>query len=386
MAKKLELNEKLKLLETTVQDEILEREHEIHTAVLALIGRQHHFSVGPPGLAKSLLVERIADRIEGMNYFRWLLTKFTNPEEIFGGFDLLHLKKTGEPRRITRDKLPTAHVVFLDEIFKGSSPILNALLTAMNERLFPNPGHDPHIPLNTIFGASNELPAGDELGAMWDRLHFRHVTEPLGSASAFGQMLVANLEENPDKILTLDDLNNANKQLKKVKVTPEIIDSIQELRSVLRTDNIVVTDRRWKESMTVIRAEAWLQGHDEVDIDDCRPLVHVLWSDDSQRRAVLNHVLSMINPLDRKAVELWEVLREMEHEMDKIISESDNDRVKLQKTMECVQKIKRMRSDYDEINQSKRHTEYTIQAKKKYVDFTRYLQSKLENLKTNGKT
>lgn len=377
----LPLNEKFLVFERRLNGEIFEREHEVHSAMLGLVGQQHHFSVGPPGLAKSLLVDRISRRISGMEYFHWLLTKFTSPEEIFGGTDLLYMKETGLVRRVTNGKLPTAHVAFLDEIFKGSSPILNTLLTAMNERKFFNPGEDPNIPLITIFGASNEVPEGQELGAMWDRLHFRHVTAPLGSAAAFGRMMRSSLDPNPETILTLDDLYVAQSEAAKLYVPDDVLDAIIELRSTLRANDVVVTDRRWKETMKVIRSEAWMQGRSEVTIDDCRPLVHILWSDESQRREVLTHVLSMINPLDRKAQELWDALRDMENELDVTIKESDNDRLKLQKCMETYNKIVKMRDDYKEIVKSGRKTEYTLQAAKKFEDLVGYVRSRIQVLR-----
>jgi MoxR-like ATPase len=377
----LPLNEKFQVFERRLNGEIFEREHEVHSAMLALVGAQHHFSVGPPGLAKSLLVDRISRRIEGMEYFHWLLTKFTSPEEIFGGTDLLYMKETGLVRRVTDGKLPTAHVAFLDEIFKGSSPILNTLLTAMNERKFFNPGEDPRIPLITIFGASNEVPETQELGAMWDRLHFRHVTAPLGSAAAFGRMMRSSLDPEPEAILSLADLYEAQRASQSIHVSDDVLDAIIELRSTLRAHDVVVTDRRWKETMKIIRSEAWLQGNKEVTIDDCRPLVHVLWSDEAQRREVLTHVLSMINPLDRKAQELWEALRDMENDLDTIMKESDNDRIKLQKCMEAFNKIVKMKEDYKEIVKSGRKTEYTLQAAKKFEDLVGYVRGRIQTLR-----
>jgi MoxR-like ATPase len=70
--------------------------------------------------------------------------------------------------------LPTATVVFLDEIFKASSPILNTLLTVMLERQFDNGlGREP-VSLRTLIGASNEAPSsGSELDALYDRFLVR---------------------------------------------------------------------------------------------------------------------------------------------------------------------------------------------------------------------
>jgi MoxR-like ATPase len=373
----LTLPERFQRLEAELNTEVLEREHETHTAALALVSNKHHFTVGPPGLAKSLMVNRLSKRIDDMIYFHWLLTKFTTPDEVYGGPDLKYLKEHGILRRIVEKKLPEAHVAFLDEIFKGSSAILNTLLTAMNERVFHNPGDDENIPLITIFGASNEIPDGEELGAMWDRLHFRHVLAPIGSATNFKRMLQGEFSPDPEKILTLEDITQAQREVHEIYVPEEVLESIIELRYVLRGADILVTDRRWKESITIIQAEAWMRGDSEVNIDDCRPLVHTLWSDDGQRREVMNHVLSMINPMDRVSLELWDSLRSMENDLEKILLEADNDRVKLQKCMESFGKLKIQKKDYLEIKGSGRETEYTIQAINKYVDLVQFLQNKI---------
>ena len=121
-----------------------------------------------------MLADELCRRIEGARYFQWLLTKFTTPEEVFGAVSLRALEQD-EYRRVTTRKLPEAHVAFLDEVFKASSSILNALLTLLNERRFHNGREIVAVPLLTLFGAANELPEEDELAAIYDRFLVRFV-------------------------------------------------------------------------------------------------------------------------------------------------------------------------------------------------------------------
>ena len=136
--------------------------------------------IGPPGTAKSMLIKTFCELAgvdrEGSDsrYFEYLLTPFTEPGELFGFYDPSKLTNEGRLERIHADSMmQSAHVVFLDEVFKGSSAILNALLSFMNERAFYDRGRRHSVPLQCLFAATNELPDSDELQAIWDRFTLR---------------------------------------------------------------------------------------------------------------------------------------------------------------------------------------------------------------------
>jgi MoxR-like ATPase len=136
--------------------------------------------IGPPGTAKSMLIKTFCELVgvdrEGSasRYFEYLLTPFTEPGELFGFYDPSKLTKEGTLERIHADSMmQSAHVVFLDEVFKGSSAILNALLSFMNERAFYDRGRRHSVPMQCLFAATNELPDSEELQAIWDRFSLR---------------------------------------------------------------------------------------------------------------------------------------------------------------------------------------------------------------------
>src|ERR1700731_2705644 len=135
-----------------------------------------------------MLAEDLCRRIEGADYFQWLLTKFSAPEEIFGNFSLKCIEED-DYRRVTDHKLPEAHIAFLDEIFKANSSILNALLTLINERIFHNGRERVTVPLITLFGASNELPDEEELTALYDRFLLRFTVDYIVEEFRFLKML-----------------------------------------------------------------------------------------------------------------------------------------------------------------------------------------------------
>jgi MoxR-like ATPase len=336
-------------LAVEVSTEIHERSQEVHTAILAALSNLHHFQLGPPGTAKSLLVDRIYRRIDGLtddDYFRYLMAKTTAPEELFGGLNLLTYKETGVFERNTDRMLPVARIGFLDEIFKAGSAILNTLLTIMNEREFYNAGVTYRVPLITMFAASNELPEGEELRALFDRLHFRHLVHEIQETSNFVEMLNTPMVENPEKLISLEDLYAAQQQVAKVKIPMDVIEALKGLRAdLLHDDGVMATDRRWKQCLPIIQAEAWLEGEEVADVAHMRPLMHVLWEELSFRRAVTSQVLALANPIDKEATILLDDLAEQSVILTKAIKDHvDNRKARAKVCVEVHTKLKRIKT------------------------------------------
>ncbi len=191
---------------------------------------------------------RARRRIDGAAYFQWLLTKFTTPEEVFGAVSLRALEND-EYRRVTTRKLPEAHVAFLDEIFKASSSILNALLTLLNERRFDNGRDSVEVPLLTVFGAANELPEEDELSAIYDRFLVRFVVGYVVEDCA----LPAHAARTPPVAgtrISVDELALLWEAVGEIVVPDGILRHIGDLRRALGEQQIVPSDRRFRQSVT----------------------------------------------------------------------------------------------------------------------------------------
>jgi MoxR-like ATPase len=351
---------KFRNLETTLNDEVLERNEEIHTALIALVARRHHFQIGPPGTAKSLLVARLAAHIGDLpddGYFRYLLTQFTVPGELYGPPNLQDMRDKGVYRLNTDGKLPRAHIAFLDEIFKGNSSILNANLTIMNEREFYNAGDDPHIPLISLFAASNEMPQGDNLNALWDRLHFRHEVQSLQETSSFVRMLQHPKFTN-EAILTLDDIIEAQEQASKVTISNNCYEAICALRSEMDKEGLSATERRWMDCMSIIQAEAWFNGREVADVQALRPLMHVLWSQLDSRRKVHRLILDVANPLDREAQDLLDKLILLHDQVKKDIAGANGENKQITKLgVELHNKLDKASSSYDILVRKMEETE-----------------------------
>ena len=185
------MREKIQTLLSHLNHGLVEREAVIKAALLAVLAGENILLIGPPGTGKSLIARRIAESLGGAqqgSYFEYLLTKFSTPEEIFGPLSISALKQDVF-RRNTAGYLPSVRMGFLDEIFKASSSILNALLTILNERKFHNGALVEDVPLQALIAASNELPTGqDELAALYDRFLVRGFVDYV-SAEGLREML-----------------------------------------------------------------------------------------------------------------------------------------------------------------------------------------------------
>jgi MoxR-like ATPase len=147
------------------------RDEIVDMIALALTSGEHLFLHGPPGTAKSALIRQFAMAVRG-TYFEYLLTRFSEPNEVFGPIDLARLRE-GTVATVTTRMLPEGEFVFLDELFNANSAILNNLLTVLNERIYRRGSEVHQLPLLSLFSASNHLPEDDALRALFDRFLLR---------------------------------------------------------------------------------------------------------------------------------------------------------------------------------------------------------------------
>ena len=343
-------------LEADLRTVVLERNEEIHTAMLALIGKQHHFTLGVPGIAKSLLVDQLVKRISDAKYFDLLLMKHSQPDEVFGGPNVKKLAEEGIFERVTTGMLPEADIAMLDEIFKANAAILNACLRAMNERKFNKGTEVIEIPLHTVFAASNELADTEELAALWDRLHFRHHSSPLQETSNFVKMISSNIPDQPETLISIADIKLATQAASLVIIPEEVLEATVSLKEQLLSQNIEVSDRRWREAMKAIRSEAFYNDHEVAEINDMRPLMHFLWNNPDHIKIVRRLVLELANPLEREAAELLDNLTEAYSQYELQFKDAENKQQKAAHGVEMFRKLNKAKDLYKELRKKQNKT------------------------------
>ena len=299
----------LKRIEGELNIEMIERPDAIRAILIALITRQHGVFLGPPGTGKSWLITKVARRIatfgqngNGLKTFVRLITKTTQPEELFGPVSIGALKNE-QFKRVVTNMLPEAELAFLDEVFKGSSAILNTLLTIMNEREFDNGTDRIPVPLISLFAASNEMPQGEDLNAMWDRLVLRVMVD-YTTDSGFARLIRTAAGPVMNTTLTKPELLAIQDTVRQVAIPSTTYGAIETLRKDLRTKGIIVSDRRWQWATTLLQGQAILEGRTTVEEDDLMILKEALWSAPEQRSDIGRMAARLANPLNAKAVEL----------------------------------------------------------------------------------
>jgi MoxR-like ATPase len=303
------IHDKITALMNDLNNTLIERETAIELAVIALLTREHLLLLGPPGVAKSYLVRAIVTRLVGVSYFEKLLTKFSTPEELFGPLSLAALEHD-EYKRVGKGSLQEAQIGFVDEIYKANSAILNSLLTLINERLYHEAGVAIPSPLISLFGASNESPEDESLNALHDRFIIRYVVNNIIDDDNFKCLLQMGTT-NTNTYLELGDLESAQNEVDNIAVLSDAYQTIIDIKHALEMEGVLVSDRRWKATIKVLKAYAWLHGESAVSSDTCEILIHMLWSSVEQIKVVERVVSKITNPLNLEAVKLEDAAKEL---------------------------------------------------------------------------
>lgn len=302
---------------------IYEKETEISLSLLAALAGESIILLGPPGVAKSMVARRLKMAFRKAASFEYLMSRFSTPDEIFGPVSISRLKSSDAYVRSTEGYLPTADVVFLDEIWKAGPAIQNTLLTVINEKLFRNGNAEMRLPLKLLVAASNELPAqGEGLEAMWDRFIIRMECKSIQKDSNFDRMLLESDKEEIriDEKLQISDeeYEEWSKEIDKVMIPQSVLDAIHQIRRSIRAvaisgtnerRNVYVSDRRWKNITHLLRTSVFMHDRKEAVPTDLLPIYNCLWQEPEERDDIRNIIIGVLFSQTK------ETLSRMQHDL-----------------------------------------------------------------------
>ena len=287
--------EKLNVVLDFVKDTFIGKDDIVDLLGICLVARENAFLLGPPGTAKSAIVRLLSSCIEDGRNFEYLLTRFTEPSEIFGPFDIRKLKE-GDLVTNTEGMLPEASLVFLDEIFNANSAILNSLLTALNEKVFRRGKQLIQLPVLTFVGASNLLPEEETLEALLDRFLIRVKCENVDPQDLEKVLLAGWQLDRRRAVSEKPTLTPAQVVQMQTESRSTDLSTIQRdylnLVHSMRNAGIKVSDRRAVKFQYLIAASAYLSGREHAVISDLWVLKHT-WDTEEQ----IDILAGMVNTL-----------------------------------------------------------------------------------------
>lgn len=320
--------EQLKAVLEYLKDTFVGKNEIIDLLGIGILARENAFLLGPPGTAKSAIVRAFSNAIHDGKNFEYLLTRFTEPNEIFGPFDIRKLKE-GEMITNTEGMMPEASMVFLDEIFNANSAILNSLLMSLNEKVFRRGKETLRLPALMFVGASNQLPEDEALNALLDRFLIR-VNCGYVDPDLLDQVLTAGwkLEMNLEKeipVISAKDIQQLQKVCKTINlaaIQKPYVDAVHSLRNA----GVKVSDRRAVKLQNLIAASALMCGRTDAILSDLWVLKYI-WDTEEQIEIIEGIVNQIIDSdqtveahpqaLKNKAPNPEELMKEILHLKEK---------------------------------------------------------------------
>ena len=279
----------------------VEPDHAIRAILLGLTAKAHVFLTWSSRNRQEPLAEVLCDALE-LKAFRFLFTDETKHKDIFGIQSIQALKEDKDVL-ITEGKLPEAEVAYLDEIWKANASVVNMLLWALRDGKFTNGGQAVKMPLVFAIACSNEIPEDSTRRAIYDRLLIREEVKDIEMAENFRSVL-DRIDVPPPKV-PIKEIEELWRSADGVTVSDDVKEALTELREKIHDEGVKSSNRRWFESVRVLRASAALDGRSATELQDLESLSSILWHQPEERVTVRQAVLKSPTLVLPKSSNIW---------------------------------------------------------------------------------
>ncbi len=293
------ITDKIDAIKDGLSANFLERKNAVDMIILSVISKKHSILIGGPGLAKTAVLKALAGRIKGLKFFDFQMTPATKIDELLS-CEEIDGNRSGNKNKIGIDN---CDIALIDEFFKGPHSTLNSLLSVMNERIMYYGNSEPvKIPLISLFASSNERPdksSDSNLLPLYDRFLFRMEIMPVRSEENFKKLLElkdGDIEKfeiskyGEEIFLRKEDISTLGKAAENAEISAEILNKMYLIREELKNKQVIVSDRRWRETVKILQTAAVLNKRSYVAAEDLKMLEPSLWTYYSDIRAVKNVV------------------------------------------------------------------------------------------------
>lgn len=320
--------ERLEQLRRELNKIFLERQTVIDGVLAVLLTGGNVVLFGPPGCAKSWMLQELCQAIEGAQFFDRLLQPTITPDELLGQPSLRALQQQDDLIRNTKRRLPEAHIAFLDEVFRGNTTSLNALLRLMNERIFENPDPQP-VPLLFVCGAANHVPDDGDLDAFVDRFVYRPWLRYVRNMSSKRELI--NRARHNSKLsvsvrLTLDEIKAMQLQAASLPYPDELVEDFIKCQIALEREGFYISDCKLQQLVKLLQAHALVQGDSQVYPESFHDLLpDCLWQKDPKERQKISQILNQCIPdVNQQAVAWYDAAKEEVNKVARAAREYDS--------------------------------------------------------------
>lgn len=249
-----------------------EREQAIEGMLCGLLARAPVALLGRTGTGRGALVRALRDRIEGARLFQRRLSRGTGIDEIVGPLSLDAYAR-GELIRNLDGRLLDAEFAYLSQADEVRGPVLEPLLSLIDHGSWEG----REAPLRLLVLGAEELGADSGRSGLWDRVPLRYLVEPIQIEASFVKMLASGASARGQVLAT--ELDDARTHTARGAIPGALLRSVAQIRSTVLAKGIEVSDRRWRRSLDLLRARAYLEGRSRCDMADLKLFEHICWNE-----------------------------------------------------------------------------------------------------------